>query len=505
MMRVLALVGMIAVAFGLGSFYATQHFGAFSSVNLALGSLALIAALAAGARRIRRIGGPHSRPVILRGALVVIAALGSAVALERAASHSHVQFDWTGEGRFELSPATLKACGELDGSVTATLYRAEGDPRTRRTRLLLQRLAQVCPLAVDERLLDEAPEEEDRYAIGTSNTVVFAIGDRFETVERPTEGPIYEALYRLRSVTTGTLTLLRGEGQGDPEREDDLGYSGLAVALGTEGYRLRSIVSAAISEIPEDTDAVLLISPQRRLRDTAIGALRRYLANGGRLVALLEPGVETGVEPLLTEHGLEPVAAVLIDPASGAFEGAAEGVNIVAYNYAQHPASSGLNSNRMTFFPGVRPIAARTPRPGDRVEGVVWSSPHAWATQDLSALAQRSGRIENRGEPIGYHYLMAAGRYPREEGETRIVVFGDADFASNRYLRALYDLDVLLNSVHWVVQQESRITLRPKLREPVQFPLPMQNTLRTLYGVGLLVPEVLLIAGGVVWLRRRGA
>jgi hypothetical protein len=505
MMRVLALVGMIAVAFGLGSFYATQHFGAFSSVNLSLGSLALVAALAAGARRMRRIGGPHSRPVILRGALVVMAALGLAVALERAATHSHVQFDWTGEGHFELSPATLKACEDLGESVTATLYRAEGDPRTRRTRLLLQRLAQLCSLAVDERLLDEAPEEEDRYAIGTSNTVVFAIGDRFETVERPTEGAIYEALYRLRSVATGTLTLLRGEGQGDPEREDELGYSGLAVALGTEGYRLRSVASAALAEIPEDSDAVLLISPQRRLRDSAIGALRRYLAKGGRLVALLEPGVETGVEPLLTEYGLEPVPAVLIDPTSGAFESAAEGIDIVAHNYAQHPASSGLNSNRMTFYSGVRPIAARTPRPGDRVEGVVWSSPHAWATRDLSVLARRSGRIENPGEPVGYRYLMTAGRYPREGGETRIVVFGDADFASNRYLRALYNLDVLLNSVHWVVQQESQITLRPKVRPTVQFPLPMQNTLRTLYGVGLLVPEVLLIAGGVVWLRRRGA
>ena len=289
------------------------------------------------------------------------------------------------------------------------------------------------------------------------------------------------------------------------ERQDDRGYSGLAVALGTEGYRLRIVVSAAITEIPEGTDAVLLISPQRRLRDTTIGALRRYLANGGRLVALLEPGVETGVEPLLTEYGLEPVPAVLIDPASSAVEGAAAGLNIVAYNYARHPASSGLNRNRMTFFPGVRPIAARTPRPGDRVEGVVWSSPRAWATQDLSVLAQRSGRIENRGEPVGYRYIMAAGRYPRDGGETRIVVFGDADFASNRYLRALYDLDVVLNSVHWVVQQESQITLRPKVRETVQFPLPLQTTLRTLYGVGLLVPEVLLIAGGVVWLRRRGA
>jgi ABC-2 type transport system permease protein len=503
--RALALSGLIAVAFGLGSFYATDHFGAFGAVNLALGSLALLVALAAGARRLGRIGGPHSRPVILRGVLLIVGALALAIGLEWSAARSGIRFDWTGEGRFELSPATLKACGELDGGLTATLYRSEGDPRTRRTRLLLQRLAEFCPLVVAERDLDDSPEAEERYGIGSSNTVVFALGERFETVERPTEGAIYEALYRLRSVSTGTLALLGGEGQGDPGRDDALGYSGLAVALSTEGYRLRILVSAAIDEIPAEIDAVLLISPRRRMRDRTIAALDRYLARGGRLVALLEPGVETGLEDLLAAYGLAPLPGVLIDPASGPVEGAAEGLDIIAYNYADHPVSAGLDRNRMTFFPGVRPIGARNPRPGDRVQGVVWSSPQAWVTDDLSVLERRSGRIENRGEPRGYHYIMAAGRYPRDDDETRIVVFGDSDFASNRYLRALYDLDIALNAVHWAVQQESRITLRPKIRETVQFPLPMQNTLRALYGVGLLVPEVLLIAGGIVWLRRRAA
>ena len=45
--------------------------------------------------------------------------------------------------------------------------------------------------------------------------------------------------------------------------------------------------------------------------------------------------------------------------------------------------------------------------------------------------------------------------------------------------------------------------MRPKIRPLIQFPLPIRNTLLTLYGVGMLVPEVLLIVGGWVWLSRR--
>jgi hypothetical protein len=345
----------------------------------------------------------------------------------------------------------------------------------------------------------------DRYEIGTSNSVVLELGDRFETVERPTEGTLYEALYRLRSLQSGVLTLLRGEGQGDPGSTGEIGYSGLATALQTEGYRLSSAVSAALTEVPEDTDAVLLISPRRRLQEGSIEALRRYLERGGRLVALLEPGVESGVEGLLAEYGIETPDTLLIDPASGAVQPGAEGTGIVAYSYATHPVTQGLNRNRMTFFPGARPIGARRPRADDRVEGVVWSSPHAWASGDFSLLEKRSGRIEHDGSPRRYHFIAVAGRYPRDGKETRIVVFGDSGFASNRYLRALYDLDLILNSVHWAVQQEANITLRPKVRDVVQFPLPVESTLRTLYGVGLLVPELLLIAGGIVWLRRKSA
>jgi ABC-type uncharacterized transport system involved in gliding motility auxiliary subunit len=84
------------------------------------------------------------------------------------------------------------------------------------------------------------------------------------------------------------------------------------------------------------------------------------------------------------------------------------------------------------------------------------------------------------------------------------VVFGDSKLASNQYLRALYNLDLVLNAVHWVTERTQRLTLRPKGLAPDQFPLTPQQTLRMLYGVGLLLPELLLIAGGIVWLRRRG-
>ena len=49
------------------------------------------------------------------------------------------------------------------------------------------------------------------------------------------------------------------------------------------------------------------------------------------------------------------------------------------------------------------------------------------------------------------------------------------------------------------------ITLRPKVAQLIQFPVPLQNSLQALYGVGLLVPEFLLVMSGVMWMRSRTA
>jgi ABC-type uncharacterized transport system involved in gliding motility auxiliary subunit len=252
-------------------------------------------------------------------------------------------------------------------------------------------------------------------------------------------------------------------------------------------------------------DAVVALAPRRRLLPGAIDALRAYLERGGRLVALLEPGVDSGLEELLSEFGLASPDGVVVDPVSAALDGETRGIAPLIHNYESHPTTRGLDPSRMTVFHGARPFALRRPRVGDRVQRTALSSPRAWLSPDLGLLRARGGAPEPDGHPLGYQALAAAGRYPREAGETRIAAFGDADFASNRWLRALYNLDLILNAVHWAAERDPETTLRPMVRTPLNFPIPLGNTLTALYGVGLLVPELLLLAGGLVWLRRARA
>ncbi len=504
-MRGLLPVGTVALIFGVGSFYTAPSAGPglFTWINLGGGALALLLA-AASALRGRSDASPASRRLLVRSLLWVLVALIVAMGAEQLGRRSGWQLDATAERRYSLAPATRAALEALPAPVEAILFLDRLDTRARSSRLLLQTLAGSGVVTVRESDLDESADQAERFGVVSSNTVVLVRGNRFETVERPTEGSLFEALQHLGRSAERRVYVARGAGEGDLVRSDDVGYSGLAAALQTESYSLHDWVTAAASEVPADADAVLFVAPRRGLRQPVLAALERYLQGGGRLVALLEPGTHTGLEELLERWGFGLADAVVVDPASGPVEGDPAGVNPIVFSYAEHPAVAGLNASRMTFFLRARPVdGVRKPRPEDDLRTLAFASRRSWLAPNVEAVQR--GLAPERPEDAEENYwpLLAVGRYPRGDREARIAVFGDSDFASNRYLRAVYNLDLLMNTLHWVTEREPAITLRPKALTVDQFPLTVQDSLSMFYGVGLVVPELCLIAAALLWARRR--
>ncbi len=504
--RLLGIAGAIALVFGLGSYYATGDASLFASVNLAAGALALLVAAAGGLRGLRGVGTPAARRLLLPRLGLLLLAVAALALLERGATHLGWRLDWTVEQRFQLSEATRKELDKISGTLELTFYRERGDARARRTWLFLETLAKNHPIVLHERWLDESESEATQLGVQSTEAVVLKLGDRFETVDRPTEGRLYEALWRLQNPGVMTLYGSYGEGEGNLESVEPAGYSGLRTMLETEGYAVHRLVTATGASVPADAGAVLVVSPQRSFGHEAIDALRAYLAAGGGLVALLEPGVRSGLEPLLAEYGFDLPDGIIIDPPAGPVAGGAPGVNPIASAYSQHPVTHGLGPRTLSLFLRARPVVpARKPAPGDELRALVFSSAEAWLDTAPGGLLRGASPVRSADSVPQRWPFVAAGRYPRDGRETRLVIFGDASFADNDHLRALYNLDLLMNAVHWVVQREEAIALRPKLLTPNQDPLTPQKSLAMLYGVGLLLPELLLIAGAVAWLRRRAA
>ncbi|MBW2420603.1 MAG: Gldg family protein [Deltaproteobacteria bacterium] len=508
-MRESLLVGFVALAFGLAAHQLQGEMSLFSAANLVLAAAALLAAAVLAARGLGRARRALQLHTVARAALVILATLAAAVAAERLAASSQLRMDLTFEGRYEIAPATRKAAAELSQPARMTLYFDIGDPRIRRTYLLLEEITRGSAIELRKRDLAEHPEDEDRFGIGTSNTVVIETPEDWRSVERPEEGAIFEALAVLGGEGRGVVYITTGTGEGDVDIGSSVGFSGYAVALQTEGYEVRLLPGSVMDEIPGDADAVVIIRPARGMRPAALDALRRYLAEGGSLVAFIEPASDSGLEAVLAEFGLVSPDAFVIDPPSGAVDGGPPGASPIATAYADHPVTRGLDSNRATFFRGARSFVLDKPAPRDKLAAAVFASNQSWLHPPDLNLSSRVEPTRPWDARNDYHPLVVTGRYMRGEAgaerQSRIVAFGDSDFASNRYLRTLFNLDLAMNAVHWAVHRESEITLRPKGAGVTQFPLPVQSSLGAFYGVGLLVPELLILVGGVVWLRSRGA
>jgi hypothetical protein len=504
-------MGLIAISFGLGARYATGELGIFGRVNLCLGALALLISLILAIKNFQGFGASAARTVLLRRIAVLLITLACAVTVERDMAKRGWHWDWTVDQRFHLAPATVKVLHELSdysvmGPVEFTLFTHPQDPRVGSTRILLNMFKQEGNIQVRELPMDLAAEEIERFEVTNSNAVGIEWGGYETTVQRPNEGNLLEAIQLLIPRERRVLYVAQGEGEGTPRAGDLSGYSGLWAALETEGYELRGFATASFAEIPEDAQAVLLLGPRRNFTPHSLTALEEYLAQGGRLLALLEPGTTTGLEDfLLRVAGFEsPDDQIVIDPLAAALEGQPKGLAPLINSYGDHAITKGMTSRNMTLFASARPVyATRLPEPGDRLTPLLYTSPDAYLSSELTHA--RQGRLPEARTPRGREVLGAAGEYRRDGKLSRVVVFGDSDFASNRFLRALYNTDLIVNAVHWVAEREADITLRPKRINPYQEPLTPQNSLRLFYTVGLLLPELLLIAAAMAWTKSRNA
>jgi gliding motility-associatede transport system auxiliary component len=106
--------------------------------------------------------------------------------------------------------------------------------------------------------------------------------------------------------------------------------------------------------------------------------------------------------------------------------------------------------------------------------------------------------------------VRIAGSQPAKEDQTarkagRLIVFSDADFASNQFIEMLGNRDLVVNSVNWLALEDTLIGVRPERRigGKEQFYLSSRQN-NTLFMLGVVIlPTVFVVLGSVLFVRRR--
>jgi len=261
-------------------------------------------------------------------------------------------------------------------------------------------------------------------------------------------------------------------------------------------------------EIPTDVKLIIIAGPTRRFTEQEVGLLETYLQHGGRMLALIDPLNDTGLDGLLAKWGVELGLDIVVDPARQLpFVSAA---NLFVTTYTQHPIVEKMKT-LMTLFPLVRSVRAIEPTPqGLSVTPLALTSEAGWGeTQTAVAQFQFNDGEDVKG-PV--QIAVASERLPSQPAEgaggtnsrTRMVVIGDSDFIINAQLGNVGNRDLLLGAVFWLIEQESRIGISPRPLQSIKLNLTAGQLRGILWFSLLAMPFICGVSGlGMWWLRRR--
>jgi ABC-type uncharacterized transport system involved in gliding motility auxiliary subunit len=121
----------------------------------------------------------------------------------------------------------------------------------------------------------------------------------------------------------------------------------------------------------------------------------------------------------------------------------------------------------------------------------------------ISLAAAVSAPATDAKTPPAAEGNKADGENDDKKPETRVVVFGDSDFASNGALGVQGNRDLFLNAINWLAQQENLIAIRPKDTQDRRITLTADQERRLFFLTVLIVPGLILLAGVQTWWRRR--
>lgn len=266
---------------------------------------------------------------------------------------------------------------------------------------------------------------------------------------------------------------------------------------------IKAATLAVTPTVPADAALLVIAGPTKPLLDGEISAINAYLDKGGKLLFLTDPQVATGLEDgVLKRLGIQVRNDIVVDPASSLLGDIA---SPMVNNFGWSPITKDLRA--AAIFPLARSLAIdQKPPEGVSLVEFAKTGAESWGETDLS---NRSVTFDASKDVEGPLTLGVSAEVAHKAGgvtiapTARLVVYGDSDFASNALASALGNLDLFANSVNWLAEDESLISIRAK--PPTEHMLSMTSSEQILALVSSLIflPLAVLLVGAVVWWRRR--
>jgi len=251
----------------------------------------------------------------------------------------------------------------------------------------------------------------------------------------------------------------------------------------------------------------VIATPQAPIAAPVASELVDYVERGGNLLWLTEPAQKPGLETLAKALSVRVLDGVVVDGA-GAALGIGDPSFVAISTYPQSPVTRDFKLT--TLFPQPAALAE------------VADSRWQW-TPLLRTTAKswtETGPIPKQGEATAISYDANQGEIPGPldlgaaltrlspspaKREQRVAVIGDADFLSNSFLGNGGNRELGQRLFDWLLQDDALIEIADKGAPDRSLEISATGLGVIALGYLFVLPCGLLLAGMLIWWRRRRA
>ncbi len=412
--------------------------------------------------------------------------------------------DFTEDKQNSLATETLDTLKALPASVQVTGFYTSQTPSATAQKLL-ENYKNHSNGKFDYTFIDpdQNPLAAQQAGITGDGKIYLQMGDQHEIVASASEQELTSALIRLMNPGQQTIYFLTGEGERDIVNAGNTAYTTAKSALEAKNYTVQSLNLIAQNKIPDNATVIVIAGPTQPISAAEQTLLQDYVSKGGALVVMEEPAP-------LTQFGNspDPLAAYLATTWGITFDNdividtnTSQPLYAVAATYGNHSITEKLQG-LVSFYPTGRSLTIAS-NMTNQPTALVSTNSSAWGETDFASM-QSNGNVAFDSSVDYTGPLTLAVAIEDTTAGSHVVVFGDADFASNVFFSQYANGDVFLNSIDWAAGQAKLINLSAPTAISRTLTLPSSFWLLIMAISFLCILPGLVIAGGVIsWLIRR--
>lgn len=404
------------------------------------------------------------------------------------------RIDLTKSKKYSLSPQTKKIIQNLKQPVEIiSFYREKVDEKTKD----ILELYRANSKFINYKFVD--PDRDvliaKKYGITSYDTILIKSGDNYEKIYSPNEKEITSAILKLTKKEKKKIYFTIGHG----EKDINSNLCEFKKYLEEENYNIGETLILR-DGVPSDCYILLICGPKVDFNEKEIEEIKNYIEKGNRVFLFIEPGNFPNLKNFLDSYGVEIENDIIIDLASRRFLG--DALSPIIMNYPYHEITKDFNL--ACIFSTVRSIKLKEHlSSGIKGDILAKTSNASWAEKNIKEIENGNVKFDKNDESGPIPIALIIEKEVKEDLKSRIAVFGDSDFVTDKFINLSGNKDFALNTINYLAEEEVLISIRSQKEENQPLILSQKGGKFIFFLPIVIVPILIIVIGSYIIFKRK--